>query len=206
MCGPGASLIRQSDSLDLFVDRGIVPRINRKNSTKASNDSIASYQGRKAIGNRIISSHAHQGTSAHLELPLSSGSSTGASISTNTSREAAKECSPRRKAWVSYTKRTRPRRGERNYRRPTNNANSLHFHWQSTSLNPISRNHRNCVSKSNNLFDGSSVSTVNPIRDRNSSCNPAEGDETCSRLQNTPPGFSIPKISAYNARFRSWIR
>ena len=44
--------------------------------------------------------------------------------------------------------------------RPTSNANSLHFQRQSTSTNPISRSHCSCVSRSSNLFEGSSVSTV----------------------------------------------
>src|SRR4029077_470421 len=76
--------------------------------------------------------------------------------------------------------------------RPTSSANSRHFQAHSTSSNPISRNHLSWVSTSNNLFDGSSVSTVNPIRSRNSWCSRGVGEATCSRLQNTPPGLSSP--------------
>ena len=50
------------------------------------------------------------------------------------------------------------------------------------------------------------LSTVNPIRRRNSSCSRSVGDATCSRLQNTPPAWSKPKISAYSARLRSCVR
>lgn len=79
--------------------------------------------------------------------------------------------------------------------RPTSSASSRHFQRQSTSVKPISFSHLSCVSTSSNLLEGSSFSGAMAKHRRNSSCNRAVGDDTCSRLQNTPFELSTWQIS-----------